>query len=64
LNAEFDDGDELMKFFGVIKHFNGDVPLDSKFSISIEKFFDYKWNNDRSLAISKQSDLAILEQLP
>jgi hypothetical protein len=56
LNAEFDDGDTLTKFFGAMKHFNNDVSLDIDFRTRIEAHFDYKWNNDRNLAISHEAD--------
>lgn len=52
LSAEFDDGDTLTRFFGVLKHFNDEVPIDQEFQRQIEEFFNCKWNNDRNLAIS------------
>lgn len=63
-NAEFDDGDTLSKFFGVMKHFNGEISLSADFKDRIENHFDYKWNNDRNLAISEPADFALIEQLP
>jgi len=29
--------------------------------MEIENFFDYKWNNDKSLAVSREEDIAILD---
>jgi len=43
LEAPLDDGEELQKFFGVLKYLNNDVPIDLELKIKIEVYFDYKW---------------------
>ena len=43
LNADLDEGDELSKFFGLIKRFNNDIPIKLDLKENIEQFFDYKW---------------------
>jgi hypothetical protein len=37
------------------------VDIDADFKQRIESHFDYKWNNDRNLAISDPADVALLE---
>jgi len=42
-NAELDYGDELSKFFGTIKKFNRNEPIDLNLKRNIEAHFDNKW---------------------
>jgi len=49
---EINDGDALMKFFGVIKHFNKGFDMDPKQKAKIEEFFNYRWDNDRNIALT------------
>jgi len=60
----FDDGDNLSKFFGLIKQFNKGQDIDIKMKERIEDYFDYRWENDHNQAISEPEDYALLEQLP
>ncbi len=46
-----DNGDELTKFFCVLKRFNGDKEIDLELREKIELHFDFKWKNDRNQAI-------------
>lgn len=48
LNADLDEGDELARFFGLIRRFNDNVPLKISLKEQIEKHFDYKWVNDKN----------------
>ena len=59
-----DDGDNLSKFFGLIKRFNGNVDIEVNLKREIEQFFDYKWQFDRNQAIDDEQEIKILEQLP
>ena len=60
----FDDGDNLSKFFGVLEKFNNNKPFDIDLRRRIEKHFNYKWNNDKCMAIKESLDRAIFKQLP
>lgn len=60
----FDDGDNLSKFFGLIKQFNKGQDIDIRMKERIEDYFDYRWANDHNQAISEPEDYALLEQLP
>jgi hypothetical protein len=64
LNSDLDEGENLAKFMGTLKRFNEDIPVMADFKSKIEEFFDYKWDNDRTLAIVDPEDEALLEQLP
>lgn len=56
LNEDLDDGDELSKFFGLIKYLNGNLQIDLTLKENIEQHFMYKWKNDRNQAIFNDRD--------
>jgi hypothetical protein len=58
---ENNDGDNLARFFGVIKHFNKDFDLKYELKKTIEDFFNYSWANDRNLAFKTESDILMLQ---
>uniref|UniRef100_A0A7S3FW38 Cyclic nucleotide-binding domain-containing protein n=1 Tax=Strombidium rassoulzadegani TaxID=1082188 RepID=A0A7S3FW38_9SPIT len=64
LNNDFDEGESLSKWFGLIKRFNSSrsIPLDLK--LKIEEYFDYRWINDKNQAVSTEEDIKLLNQLP
>lgn len=64
MNQEFDDGDNLSKFFGLIKQFNKGQSIKNDMKIRIEEYFDYRWRNDKNQSISTPGDKALVEQLP
>ena len=64
LNEDLDDGDSLTLFFGILKRFNGDKPINHAFKVKIEAFFDFKWNQDRLLALDDDEEKEKLSQLP
>jgi hypothetical protein len=64
LNADLDDGDTLAKFFGMMKHFNEDKPINIELKKKIEAHFDYIWINDKNQAISTECDVDTFNQLP
>jgi len=63
-NSDHDEGEQLIKFFGTLKKFNGDENIDTKLKTSIEEYFNFKWANDRNLAFRDSGDIAIFTQLP
>ena len=48
--ADFEEGLELLRFFGVIKKFNSNLEIDGSVKKRIEAHFEYKWKNDKNLA--------------
>lgn len=46
-SASLDDGDNLSKFFGLVKKFNHDKPLEPSLKAKIESHFDYLWEHDK-----------------
>jgi hypothetical protein len=43
VNAELEHGDELARFFGLMKHFNGNIDIEIGLKVKIEEYFDYRW---------------------
>ena len=43
LDVSFDDGDQLSKFFGLLKHMNGHIEMDQDLKKNMEEFFDHSW---------------------
>jgi len=64
INADLDDGDELAKFFGLLKKFNHGKNIDENFKNKLEAFFDYRWKYDKNQSIDDDAEKAILDQLP
>ena len=64
MNADLDEGDELARFFGLIRRFNDNVPLKISLKEQIERHFDYKWINDKNQAIDDDAEKDMLDQLP
>ena len=54
LNEEFDDGEELSKFFEIMKKYNKSICIKIELKKDIEEFFAYKWCHDKNLAISSE----------
>ena len=61
LNANFDDGNTLAKFFGVLKYYNDGEAINQDFKLRIEAHFDHIWNNDKNIAFTNPADEAILD---
>ena len=56
LQANFDDGETLMSFFGILRKFNEGDSIDFELKCSIENYFDYRWNNDRNQAFKTDKE--------
>jgi len=63
INGSFNDGDNLTKFFGLIKRFNNDRDINRDLMLRIEDYFEYKWEEDVNLAIITDDDFSLLNQL-
>jgi hypothetical protein len=63
-HKEFDEGDGLRMFLGVLKHFNSNEEMDYDFKLQIEEFFAYRWGNDKNQAFQEDMEQDLLEQLP
>ena len=63
-NKNFDEEEDLMKFFDTLKNFNHGWPLDNKFKNDLETFFRHKWTYDKNNAFSSKTDKYFLDQLP
>ena len=56
LNADFDNGENLSKWFGLIKRFNSSRSISIDLKLKIEEYFDYRWINDKNQAVSTEDD--------
>jgi hypothetical protein len=63
INGSFNDGDNLTRFFGLIKRFNNDRDINRDLMLKIEDYFEYKWEEDVNLAIITDEDFSLLNQL-
>ena len=59
-HEEFDEGDQLRMFLGVLKHFNNNEEIDIKLRKQIEEFFSYRWVNHKNLAFQEDTDSEML----
>jgi hypothetical protein len=60
LNANFDDGENLVKFFAILKNFNDGKMVNVELKNDIERFFDYYWNHNKNQAFIEESEYALL----
>ena len=47
LNGEIDDGDNLAKFFGLMKRYNKNKHINKDLKERIEKYFEFRWKTDK-----------------
>jgi hypothetical protein len=65
INKDLEDTTSLDLFFGLMRHFNNDAPLDfNDFENRVRLYFSYRWDNDRNALVHTESDAKILNQLP
>lgn len=48
IDSDFNDGDRLSKFFGLIRRFNHDRAINHDLMLRIEDFFENKWYYDNN----------------
>lgn len=63
-HVPLEDGDRLSQFFGTLKSFNGNKPIDESLKHTMEEHFEFRWQQDKLAAFRDPSDEAILGQLP
>ena len=59
-NSDYDDGDKLARWIGLIKKFNQGRPIKPELQNKIEAFFEYIWAKDKNQAINSDEDRVIL----
>lgn len=64
LFADIDEGENLQKFFGLLRAFNNDIPIKEEIKAKIEAHLTYKWSNDHNSAIDDEDELQMLIELP
>lgn len=63
-NQVCEEGDELARFFGVLQHFNNYDEFDLNLKREIERYFDYRWDQDKYQVINPTQNMNFLEQCP
>ena len=58
-HKDIDDGDNLSRFFGTLKYFNGQAEIDIGFKEKLEAHFEHRWNMDKLVAFTEESDLSL-----
>ena len=49
IHMSIDDAEALDDFFGMMTHFNKDIPLSLEFEKQIREHFEFRWSNDRNI---------------
>ena len=58
-NDDLDEGEDLNRFFGVLRKFNYDEPVPDAFKRRLEKYFEYRWVNDQNQAVCTDDDVCM-----
>ena len=62
LDEELDEGDELSKFLGALKErYNFGIDIDHDRKQRIEEYFDYRWKNDKNIALDDAEEQAFFD---
>ena len=59
-----EEADDLAKFFGLLKNFNYNQDIDIDYKRSVEKYFEYRWENDKSRFFNTSNTSDFMNQLP
>jgi hypothetical protein len=51
INPLNDVRNDLETFFGVLRRFNGNHPVDQKLRTRIENYFEFRWDKDVTQAL-------------
>ena len=60
----YENGDDLAKFFGVIKNFNNNQDLKMELKRSIEAYFEHRWTYNKNIVFIPQYMNEFMCQLP
>lgn len=55
---------DLSKWISLLSRFNNGNPLKKDIITQIEDFFNFYWENNRTLALATERDLHFMNQLP
>lgn len=55
---------DLSQWIALLQRFNNGNPLNKELITKIEDFFDYFWDNNRLSALSGETDLRFMDELP
>ena len=63
-NEEYEEGDKLKLFFGVMRNFNDNEEIKLTMQQDIEKYFTHRWEHYKNLAFQADDEVALLNELP
>ena len=64
LNETLDQSEDLQSFIDLLTHFNKDIPLNANMVDRFEKYFAYRWNCDKNVALKEKGERQMLGMLP
>ena len=56
MNGDIDDGDNLSKFFGMMKKYNKGKDINDELKKKIELYFSFRWQEDKLQAIDDHEE--------
>ena len=59
-----DDANDLAKFFGILKKFNGEEDINIQFRIQIEDYFQHRWQHDKNHVFQDKYMKEFMDQVP
>lgn len=54
--SDIDDGDNLSRFFGLMKKYNRNKDMKETLKKSIEEYFTFRWQKDRLQALDDEEE--------
>jgi hypothetical protein len=54
----------LSRFFGTLKHFNGNEEINLDFKREVERYFDHKWEVDKNFIINADEYAGFYYSIP
>ena len=56
LDEEFEESDQLDKFFAYLQYFNNGAEVKRGFKLQVTEFFNNKWSNDKNNITESEED--------
>jgi len=63
-NSSYQDYENLYAFLWILQRFNGGEAYSEELLLKYERYFQYRWENDRNFATSSMQDQRIITVLP
>ena len=63
-NKDINFGDDLARFFGLLRAYNNNKGIDLQLKRRIETYFDYRWKMDKNQCRESDEDQRLFDELP